>query len=182
MTLIWEHSAQGFFCSAQTQWLGWNSGSNLPSQKKIKREKNLELKIYFIRLFSSSWASVESWSISKCGKRVLNSWLMKQRKIPDLKAVNCCTNLEKKIQMWAEWNGFISSFCAALISGFLPCWAVFCRGGCAWRHHQEGEMVTASPPWSKEGLHPFRSHHRDSQISTATESLLPLTVWVFTSD
>lgn len=34
-------------------------------------------------------------------------------------------------------------------------------------------LVSASSSWSKEG------HHRDSQISTGTEALLPLTIWVF---
>lgn len=158
MTPIWEHSAQGFFCSAETQWLGWNSGSNLPSQKKKKERKKLKLKIYFIRLFSSSWASVESWSISRCGKGLLNSWLMKQRKIPDFKAVNYCTNLEKNIQMWAELNGFISSFYAALRSEFLPCWvisamAVVLRG--ILRRVRWSLLVSASSSSSKEGPSPL---------------------------
>lgn len=157
---------------------GWVGIQVLTCNLRKKRRK-LELKIYFIRLFSSSWASVESWSISKCGKGVLSSWWMKQRKIPDLKAANCFTNLEKKIQMWAELNGFISSFCAAFTPEFLPCWIVSAMvvvlGGIIGRVRWS-LLVSASSSWSKEG------HHRDSQISTGKEPLLPLTVWVFTSD
>lgn len=95
------------------------------------------------------------------------AWLMKQRKIPDLKAVNCCTSLKKKIQMWAELDGFISSFCAALIAGFLPCWVVFAMvdvfGGFI-RRVRWSLLASAPLPEAKRECWPFQESPQRLQI------------------
>lgn len=73
-----------------------------------------------------------------------------------LKALIYWTNLEKKIQMYAELDVFISSFHDTLISGFLSCWVVSATSvvlRSIIRVVQWLLLVSASCCSRKEGLH-----------------------------